>query len=206
MALNPLSTLLLDSGLGYRLRRGSEPISHLLYMDDLKLFASKQTELIELLKITEKFSNSINMEFGVDKCAVIHVKRGEVVVSDDIQISETVRLKSLSETETYKYLGMPEALGIISADVKQSVRERFFGRLRKILYSFLSGGNKIRAFNGWGYACTHVLFWYTQMDSDQIGRPGQKGPDSTDCTSYAPPTFVSDELVHPAEMWRPRFT
>ncbi|KAG6459255.1 hypothetical protein O3G_MSEX011287 [Manduca sexta] len=39
MALNPLSTLLLDSGLGYRLRRGSEPISHLLYMDDLKLFA-----------------------------------------------------------------------------------------------------------------------------------------------------------------------
>ncbi|KAG6455661.1 hypothetical protein O3G_MSEX009336 [Manduca sexta] len=133
----------------------------------------KQTELIELLKITEKFSNSINMEFGVDKCAVIHVKRGEVVVSDDIQISETVRLKSLSETETYKYLGMPEALGIVSADVKQSVRERFFGRLRKILNSFLSGGNKIRAFNGWVMPVLMYSFGilrWTQTELDALDR------------------------------------
>ncbi|XP_063377562.1 uncharacterized protein LOC134664747 [Cydia fagiglandana] len=73
LALNPLSTLLKDLELGCRLRRGGEVISHLLYMDDLKLFAPNSQDLVELLKTTEVFSNAINMEFGVDKCAVMHV-------------------------------------------------------------------------------------------------------------------------------------
>ncbi|XP_045770460.1 uncharacterized protein LOC123870988 [Maniola jurtina] len=75
LALNPLSTLLKDSGLGYRLRKGGEVISHLLYMDDLKLYASKRTDLVKLLKITQNFSNNIGMEFGVDKCAIINIER-----------------------------------------------------------------------------------------------------------------------------------
>nr|XP_037873333.1 uncharacterized protein LOC119629884 [Bombyx mori] len=75
LALNPLSTLLKDSTLGYRLRRGAEAISHLLFMDDLKLFASKKPDLMSLLKITDSFSKAIGMEFGVDKCAFIDVQR-----------------------------------------------------------------------------------------------------------------------------------
>lgn len=65
LALNPLSTLLKDLGLGCRLRREGEVISYLLYMDDLKLFAPNSQDLLELLKTTEVFSNAINMEFGV---------------------------------------------------------------------------------------------------------------------------------------------
>ncbi|KAA5587121.1 hypothetical protein F3H15_36965, partial [Pseudomonas aeruginosa] len=81
LARNPLSTLLKDSTLGYRLRRGAEAISHLLFMDDLKLFASKKPDLMSLLKITDSFSKAIVMEFGVDKCAFIDVQRGKVVSS-----------------------------------------------------------------------------------------------------------------------------
>ena len=79
--MNPLSTLLEDSGLGYRLRRGGQVISHLLYMDDLKLFAPNNLQLMELLKVTETFSSAIKMEYDVDKCAVMHVKQGEIVES-----------------------------------------------------------------------------------------------------------------------------
>ncbi|RVE41606.1 hypothetical protein evm_013746 [Chilo suppressalis] len=63
LALNPLSTLLEGSGLGYRLRRNGHVISHLLYMDDLKLFAHSSSHLTALLKVTEDFSNAIRMEF-----------------------------------------------------------------------------------------------------------------------------------------------
>ncbi|KAJ0183997.1 hypothetical protein K1T71_000420 [Dendrolimus kikuchii] len=73
LALNPLSTLL----------EGGEIVSHLLYMDDLKLFASNEPDLIELLKTIERFSKSINMEFGIEKCAVMHVRRGKVDARDD---------------------------------------------------------------------------------------------------------------------------
>ncbi|XP_063825313.1 uncharacterized protein LOC135074861 [Ostrinia nubilalis] len=173
LALNPLSTLLKDSGLGYRLRRGGEVISHLLYMDDLKLFAPKRQDLVKLLKTTQVFSNAIRMEFGVDKCAVLHVERGKVVNSPNLQLSETMTLKSLSETETYKYLGMSESLGISVEDIKKSVKERFCSRLTKVLNSLLSGGNKARAFNGWVMPLLiysfGILRW-TQTELDALDR------------------------------------
>ncbi|KAJ0182259.1 hypothetical protein K1T71_001628 [Dendrolimus kikuchii] len=173
LALNPLSTLLESSKLGYRFRRGGEIMSHLLYMDDLKLFASNEPDLIELLKTTERFSKSINMEFGIEKCAVMHVRRGKVVNSPNLQLSENISLKSLSETETYKYLGMSESLGIADADVKQTVKDRFFCRLRKVLTSLLSGGNKVRAFNSWVMpvlAYSFGILRWTQTELDALDR------------------------------------
>lgn len=173
LALNPLSTLLKDSKLGYRFRRQGETISHLLYMDDLKLFTPKHQDLIALLNITETFSNAIKMEFGVDKCAVMRVQRGKVVNSPNLQLSERVSLKSLSETDTYKYLGMAESLGVSVGDVKQTVKERFFCRLKKVLNSLLSGGNKTRAFNGWVMPLLTYSFGilrWTQTELDALDR------------------------------------
>ncbi|KAJ8736966.1 hypothetical protein PYW07_000237 [Mythimna separata] len=173
LALNPLSTLLEGSGLGFRLKRGGQVISHLLYMDDLKLFAPNNLQLMELLKITETFSSAIRMEFGVDKCAVMHVKRGEIVESVGTQLSDSIHLRSLCSTETYKYLGMSEALGINAADVKRSLKERFFGRLNKVLNSLLSGGNKVRAFNGWVMPVLMYSFGilkWTQTELDGLDR------------------------------------
>ncbi|XP_022814502.1 uncharacterized protein LOC111348202 [Spodoptera litura] len=173
LALNPLSTLLEGSGLGYRLRRGGQIISHLLYMDDLKLFAPNNLHLMRLLNVTETFSNAIRMEFGVDKCAVLHVKRGEIVESDGTQNSDSTSFRPLSSTETYKYLGMSEALGIDVTVMKQSLRERFFGRLKKVLNSLLSGGNKVRAYNGWVMPVLMYSFGilkWTQTELDTLDR------------------------------------
>ncbi|KAJ8723807.1 hypothetical protein PYW07_007787 [Mythimna separata] len=128
---------------------------------------------MELLKVTETFSSAIRMEFGVDKCAVMHVKRGEVVESVGIQLSDSINLRSLSPTETYKYLGMSEALGINATDMKQSLRERFFGRLKKVFNSLLSGGNKVRAFNGWVMPVLMYSFGilkWTQTELDALDR------------------------------------
>ncbi|CAK1595310.1 unnamed protein product [Parnassius mnemosyne] len=75
LSLNPLSTLLEGSGSGFQLRRGGTKVTHLFYMDDLKLFASSRSHLMELLNITCDFSYSIRMRLGTDKCAVLHVER-----------------------------------------------------------------------------------------------------------------------------------
>ncbi|XP_045541510.1 uncharacterized protein LOC123723010 [Papilio machaon] len=173
LALNPLSTLLNESRLGFQLRRGGAVISHLLYMDDLKLFASKKTDLVELLKITEKFSSSIEMEFGVEKCAVMYVQRGRVASSDGLQLTESMSFRSLSEGETYKYLGISRSLGIVDEDVKHLIKARFFGRLRKVLNSLLSGGNKFRAFNSWvmpSLTYSFGILRWTQTELDILDR------------------------------------
>ncbi|PZC70922.1 hypothetical protein B5X24_HaOG214608 [Helicoverpa armigera] len=140
-------------------------ITHLLHKSEL--------QLMKLLKVTETFSSCIRMEFGVDKCAVMHVKRGGIVKSEEVQLSDSINLRSLSANDTYKYLGMAEGLGINVAVMKQSLRERFFGRLNKVLKSSLSGGNKVRAFNGWVMPVLMYSFGilkWTQTELDALDR------------------------------------
>ncbi|XP_045510128.1 uncharacterized protein LOC123705416 [Colias croceus] len=149
LALNPLSYLLERLGSGFQLRRGGLRLNHLLYMDDLKLFAPNRSRLTELLKITCDFSSSIGMELGVDKCAVIHVERGKVTTSDDITPSGAAHLRVLTEAETYRYLGMSQNICVEGVSVKQDVAEVFCERMTKVFNSYLSGVNKIRAFNTW---------------------------------------------------------
>ncbi|XP_059045798.1 uncharacterized protein LOC131841493 [Achroia grisella] len=148
LSLNPLSTLLENSGTGFQYRRGDTRVSHLLYMDDLKLLAPSVERLTELLNIVNDYSSSVRMALGIDKCAVLHVQRGRVNQTEGI-VTDPSNIKTLSEAETYRYLGMSQNIGVRETDMKQSVREEFFARLTRVLKSSLSGANKIRAYNGW---------------------------------------------------------
>ena len=58
-------------------------------------------------------------------------------------------------------------------DIKQSMKERFFYRLTKVLNSLLSGGNKVRAFNGWVMPLLTYSFGilkWTQTELDALDR------------------------------------
>ncbi|CAH2059309.1 unnamed protein product, partial [Iphiclides podalirius] len=142
-------------------------------MDDLKLFASNRSHLMELLKVTCDFSNSIKMELGTDKCAVLHVERGKFTNTEGIDLSMPVNIRTLSEAETYRYLGMSQNMCIDEAGMKQSVRDVFFARLTKVFNSHLSGGNKARAFNGWVMPVlmyTFGILRWTQTELNALDR------------------------------------
>ena len=49
-------------------------------MDDLKLYGKNQDEVDALLGLVQEYSNDIGMEFGMDKCAVLGIKNGKLVV------------------------------------------------------------------------------------------------------------------------------
>ncbi|XP_050679442.1 uncharacterized protein LOC126975555 [Leptidea sinapis] len=70
LALNPLSHLLRDCRAGYRLKHDIQEtiVSHLIYMDDIKLYGKTEMEMKKLIDTTAQFSKDINMEFGLDKC------------------------------------------------------------------------------------------------------------------------------------------
>ena len=68
ISLLPLSLLLHQEPMGYHLHCGMR-INHLLYMDDLKLFAKNYREIESLLHAVSIFSRDIGMSFGLDKCA-----------------------------------------------------------------------------------------------------------------------------------------
>ncbi|KAL3280803.1 hypothetical protein HHI36_004034 [Cryptolaemus montrouzieri] len=69
LAMNSLSSMLNRTGYEFRIKidRNYHTISHLLYMDDIKLYASKKKQLDDLLKTASKFSVDVHMKFGIEK-------------------------------------------------------------------------------------------------------------------------------------------
>ena len=51
-------------------------MSHLLYMDDLKIYAGGPDKHMEAMDCMEKTSNAIGMRFGLRKCVTAQMQRG----------------------------------------------------------------------------------------------------------------------------------
>ena len=78
-------------------------------MDDLKLFAANQEHMKTNLRIVEKFSKDIKMEFGIEKCATVEIKQGKVMQGKNTQLTDSQQIiRSLEVNEFYKHLGMKE--------------------------------------------------------------------------------------------------
>ncbi|KAG6445629.1 hypothetical protein O3G_MSEX004071 [Manduca sexta] len=81
LALNPLSNLL-NGNDGLKIESehsGSRNITHLLYMDDIKLYSNSISSLHYLADITQMFSNDICMAFGIDKCKTFTYRKGQYI-------------------------------------------------------------------------------------------------------------------------------
>ena len=63
---------------GYQVHGTKRKISHLLYMEDLKLLGRNGDDLENEIKIEEAVSKDININFGLEKCAEICLKQGRV--------------------------------------------------------------------------------------------------------------------------------
>ena len=56
---------------------GGEKFSHLLFMEDLKLYGKSENEMKGLVSTVEVFSQDMGMELGIKKCGVIIMNRGK---------------------------------------------------------------------------------------------------------------------------------
>ena len=65
--------------------------------------------LYTIVNTVRVFSKDIKMEFGVEKCAVLIMKRGKFISSEGICLPDGQRIKSVEKEEGYKYLGVLEA-------------------------------------------------------------------------------------------------
>jgi hypothetical protein len=77
ISLIPLTEQLNRLNKGYEEHTTKTKISHLHYMDDLKLKGKSEEELQKQIQTVTTFSNGIHMEFGLDKCAKIVFKKGK---------------------------------------------------------------------------------------------------------------------------------
>ena len=84
-------------------------INHLLFMDDLRLFAKSNDQIDSLVNTGYTLSGYIGMEFGIRKCMILVLKRGKVdkAKSRSLNLPNEKIMKTIDE-EGYKYLRILE--------------------------------------------------------------------------------------------------
>ena len=55
-----------------------------MYMDDIKVYAKNEKELVTQIKAIRRDNLHIGMESGTEKCAMLRLKRGKRQVSEAI--------------------------------------------------------------------------------------------------------------------------
>ena len=90
-------------------------------MDDIKLLAKNEKELETLIHTVRIYSQDIEMEFGIEKCALLVMKSGKRHLTDGIELPNQVKIRMLAENETYKYLGILETDTIKEVEMKDKI-------------------------------------------------------------------------------------
>lgn len=175
LALNPLSHQLHNDRAGYRIKQQDNTetiISHLIYMDDIKLYAKNDKEMKKLIDTTTIFSNDISMQFGLDKCKTVHIIKGKVQPGD-YTIDDTNTITAMEPSDLYKYLGFQQLKGLDHITIKQSLTSEYKKRINAICKTKLSGKHLIKALNTYAIPILTYSFGiikWSKTDIEQIER------------------------------------
>ena len=111
------------------------------------MYSKSEKALDSLIQTVTIFSKDIGMQFGIDKCAMLVMKKGRIVKSDGIQLPNDKVIKTLEEGQSYKYLGLLEAGEVMVNGMKDKVKKEYYRRVRKVLETKLDSGNVFKAIN-----------------------------------------------------------
>lgn len=176
LCLIPMTLILKETKVYYEMGDKTTRMNHLLFMDDLKLFAKTENQIDSLINTVHTFSDDIGMSFGINKCGVLILKRGKVIKSDGIKLPDSNVIKEVDENG-YKYLGLLESDKIKEEEMKRLFVKEYKRRSRLILRSKLNGKNKISALNTWAVVVLRygagIIKW-REDEIDQLDRQTRK--------------------------------
>jgi hypothetical protein len=177
LALNPLSKLLNNTKMGFDLKYGhreKQTVNHLFYMDDLKLYAANRTQLSSLLEAVATFSSDINMNLGLDKCAILDIIKGKPSDPKALDLMfNNLSIQSLQTGDTYKYLGFLQSLTKTDKEIKSQLQSKLIQRVKHILNTELNSKNKIKAINSWSIPAMTYSFGminWSETDLEALNR------------------------------------
>ena len=148
MIMIPLSMILQDLNKGFKFGNNGEKINHLLFMDDLKLYANSENDLNVLVNEVYAYSKDISMEMGMEKCATLITRKGKRERSDGVELPSGEVMKDVSE-EGYKYLGVLQNESMMNRVMKARIKEEYLRRVKLLAKSKLYARNLIDGINCW---------------------------------------------------------
>jgi len=157
-ALSPLLFCLCIAPLSHGLRKEKdlkvdildEPLTHLFFMDDLKLYVADRCQMRRMVNLVDRASAAMGMmTLRLQKCAVVHVESGKVKKISDLVLPEDGVFGALHGDQSYRYLGVNQSLLTYENGLKWELKQKYLCRLKRIWESKLSGKIKINLTNSW---------------------------------------------------------
>ena len=178
LCLNPISWKLKASE-GYKLSRPlSGKITHLLYIDDMKIYAASKDKLERVMKTVKEAMADVGLEWNEKKCSTAHVRRGSLDSSlGGTAIGERQVIQNLKKGETYKFLGVLENSKQEDRSVLWGASKVCLQRLSIIWSSPLSDFHKVLASNQYALPVVTYPMWtltWPLADLQQLDREARK--------------------------------
>ena len=173
IAMMPLNHILRKCTARYKLR-SQEKINHLMYMDDIKLFAKNEKELETLIHAGRIYSQDIGMEFGIEKCAMLVMKSDKRHLIDEMELPSQDKIRTLGEKENYKYLHILEADTIKQVEMKDKIKKEYLRRTRKLLETKLSSRNLIKGINTWAVSLIRYSRPFVKWTREKLKQMDQR--------------------------------
>ena len=98
LCIVPMTWLLRRTKTDYEWGNKGFKLNHLLFMDELKLFAKRKNQIDSLVQTVYIFSEDIGMQFGIDKYGILIMERGKIIRTDGIRLTNGQHMKDIYNT------------------------------------------------------------------------------------------------------------
>ena len=164
LALNPIAWYLRSTE-GYTLSHApNQNITNLLFVDDLKSYhRSEQKATVVLSKLKMMFKD-IGLEWGINKCAAVHIKRGRLKTSGNntMPTYDDASIPLIGDQDHYNFLGRLQNTQHLDDKVTKEAAEENEKRMWVIWTTPLSIPRKVKATNT--YALPTLQYYMLTTD------------------------------------------
>ena len=169
LSLNPVSWELRRYP-GYTLSKPlCEKITHLFFIDDLKNYNGKLKDMINILSDIKEKMEDAGLKWNAAKCNVMTLKRGKIDPAyESIQLNDGTVVKTIKNTETYKFLGVPENEMHDVDNIVDKLKKKVKQRTSVIWTSPLSDYNKVMATNVFVHSAMEYFMWSEKFNLGDI--------------------------------------
>ena len=137
------------------------------------------------------------LEWNMKKCASVHIKKGVMLEIEDIKLHDDTTVKSLKNTETYKFLGVPESNLHEVLTLFEKVKKAVSQHSSIVWSSPLSDYYKVLASNSFVNSVIEYYFWSEKFRINDLkeldiiirtamNRSGAKHPNQVNDLLYLP--------------------
>ena len=154
---------------GYKLAAPiSSKITHTLFIDDLKGYATTLRKLIYLLNIIRSRMEDAGLLWNAKKCKFMALKGGKFTYEDNITLSDGSVIKCLGLNENYEFMGIPQRVKMDENALAEELLKTIKQRSHIIWSSDLSDVNKSVACNVFVNSTVEYYFWAVKFPLNAV--------------------------------------